>query len=107
MSRVATNSVNLGAATVLKQSTYFAGLDEALINQIANLSVNRSFRAGEVIFHRDEPGDYLYGVMSGQVRLTTQSSDGRELALNSQGPGEISGEIAFLDGGNRTATGTA
>ena len=98
---------NLAAATVLKNSAWFRGLSDQSVADIAALSVNRVFRAGESIFQHGEPGDYLYGVVSGSVRISVQSADGRELALNTLGPGDIGGEIALLDGGPRTATGRA
>ena len=100
-------SANVAAVTVLKQSAWFRDLGDDLIGAIAALSVQRKFRAGQVIFNRDQVGDTLYGIVSGQVRITTESEDGRELALHVAGAGAIGGEIAFLDGGGRTASWTA
>ncbi len=98
---------NSAAYTALRNSPWFRGLEDELLRAVAGLSVTRTYGEGEVLFVRDEPGDYLYGVISGRVRISTQSAEGRELALNTLGPGDIGGEIAVLDGGPRTATGTA
>ena len=58
----------------------------------------RSFRAEQTIFRKDDVGDGLYGVMSGRVVITVESSSGKELILNTFGPGAFFGEIALLDG---------
>jgi CRP-like cAMP-binding protein len=67
----------------------------------------RHVRAAETIFHRGDPGDGLYGVLKGRVVVTVESEDGKELILNSFGPGEFFGEIALLDGMGRTASAIA
>ncbi len=95
------------ALTVLKSGHWFKGLPEPLLKEVASLSVVRNFDAGQVIFERGEPGNYVYGIIAGTVRISIQSEDGRDLALNTMGAGDIGGEIAVLDGGRRTATGTA
>lgn len=95
------------ALTVLKSGHWFRGLPDSLLQEIADLSVIRNYEAGQVIFERDEPGNYIYGIIAGSVRISTQSEEGRDLALNTMGAGDIGGEIAVLDGGVRTATGTA
>lgn len=98
---------NPAALTVLRNSATFGGLEPDLIEEIGALCSNRHYRAGEMIFRQDDPGNTLFGVISGRVRITVASADGQELHLNLIEPGEIIGEIAFIDGGVRTATGTA
>src|SRR5690606_31289220 len=48
-----------------------------------------------------------YLVLEGRVRLSVLSAEGRELSFAHAGPGELFGEIATLDGGERTAGATA
>jgi CRP/FNR family transcriptional regulator, cyclic AMP receptor protein len=67
----------------------------------------RQVTAGQTIFRRDDPGDGLYGVLSGRVVVLVTSAAGKELILNRFGPGEFFGEIALLDGKGRTATAVA
>ena len=98
---------NLATLTVLTNSTWFRGIAPTLLREIAALSQQRRYHAGEIVFHRDEPGDYLYGVISGSIRVTTHATDGRQLALNTMMAGDLIGEIAVLDGGSRTASGHA
>ena len=67
----------------------------------------RNVPVGRTIFRKDDPGDGLYGILSGSVAFAINSHDGKELILNVLGPGEFFGEIALLDGGGRSATAIA
>jgi CRP-like cAMP-binding protein len=67
----------------------------------------RSAAAGQEIFHEGDQADGLYGVLSGRVVVAVDSPDGKELILNTFGPGSFFGEIAFLDGRGRTASAVA
>jgi CRP/FNR family transcriptional regulator, cyclic AMP receptor protein len=60
-----------------------------------------------VIFSQSDPGDSLFGVVTGRVRISTSSAAGREVFLNIMEPGDTFGEIALLDGRPRTATASA
>jgi CRP/FNR family cyclic AMP-dependent transcriptional regulator len=98
---------NTAAVTILRNSPSFRGLDSESLREIEALCVDRRYATGETVFRQGEPGTALLGVVSGQIRITVNSEQGRELHLNLIEPGEIIGEIAFIDGGLRTATGTA
>lgn len=64
-------------------------------------------KANEVIFRQGMIGQGLIAVLGGQVKITSQSSAGKEIVLNVINPGEIFGEIALLDGKPRSADATA
>lgn len=98
---------NPGALTVLKQNPMFRGLPDSLLTTVSGLCTNQHYDTGKVVFAQGEPGNLLFGVISGRIRISTHSANGQELYLNVIEPGEIVGEIAFLDGGTRTATGHA
>ena len=97
----------LTAQTILERTQLFRGLAAATIQQIASLSIRRSYSRGAVLFAQGDPGDALYGVVTGKVRISASSSDGREMFLNIMEPGDVFGEIALLDGHHRTATASA
>jgi len=99
----------LNAATllVLEQSLIFGSLPRAMLQQIGGMAQIKELAAGEFLFREGEPGSALFGVISGEIRIQTSSKDGRDFNLNTIGAGEIIGEIAFLDGGTRTASGRA
>jgi CRP/FNR family transcriptional regulator, cyclic AMP receptor protein len=63
----------------------------------------RACRAGETIFHMGLAGDNMMAVLSGSVRISVPSPDGREIVLAILQSGEVFGEVALLDGKERTA----
>src|SRR5262245_33927347 len=65
------------------------------------------FDTDQMIFSRGDLGREIYLVLDGRIRLSILSSDGGELSLAHAGPGDIFGEIAALDGRERTAGATA
>jgi CRP-like cAMP-binding protein len=99
--------VALTAETILERTRLFRGLPAATIRQISALSMRRSYGNGAVIFSQADPGDALYGVVTGKIRISASSRDGREIFLNIMEPGDAFGEIALLDGRHRTATASA
>ena len=98
---------NPGAMSVLRVNPIFQGLPAQLLTDVSTLCKNREYRRGQIVFEEGTPGSKLYGVISGRLIITTSSASGLELHLNIVEQGEIVGEIAFLDGGPRTATGRA
>ena len=67
----------------------------------------RRYQRGEVIFHEDDPGDRMHIIVEGSVKISVASEDGREKNIALFKPGECFGEMALLDGSNRSATATA
>ena len=65
------------------------------------------YRADETIFMKGSPGTGMMAVIAGRVKITAPSPDGKEVILNLINPGEIFGEIALLDGKERTADAVA
>ena len=65
------------------------------------------YAANENIFLMGSPGDDMVAVVSGTIRISVPSPDGKEIVLAILGPGEICGEIALLDGKERTADASA
>jgi len=61
------------------------------------------YPAGGIIFARGSPGRSMMAVLSGSVRISTTSPQGREVVLAILQAGEIFGEMALLDGGDRAA----
>jgi len=91
----------------LERTGLFRGLPSATIQQISALSFRRSYNHGAIVFSQADPGDALYGVITGKIRISASSPDGREMFLNIMEPGDTFGEIALLDGRHRTATASA
>jgi CRP/FNR family cyclic AMP-dependent transcriptional regulator len=87
----------------LKQVSIFADLAENDIRDLMAVAKRRTFRSGEVIFHRDDPGQVLYMIKEGKVKICLISPDGQEISLAVLGAGEYFGEFALYDGLPRSA----
>ena len=92
---------------LLGKSDLFGSLAEPDRTAIAARMRRVDFDPDQMIFSRGDPGREIYLVLEGRIRLSILSSDGRELSFAHAGPGSIFGEIATLDGGERTAGATA
>jgi CRP/FNR family cyclic AMP-dependent transcriptional regulator len=68
---------------------------------------SRRFKRGEVLFHIGDPGDALFVIVSGEVKISLPSDTGEEAILATLGPGEVFGELALLDGSPRSASASA
>jgi CRP/FNR family cyclic AMP-dependent transcriptional regulator len=96
------------ARDALNACRLFTGLDARAMELVANALRVRRFRRGEVIFHAGDPGDSLFIVAGGAVKITVTAEDGAEPAiLTTIGPGGFFGELALLDGAPRSATAAA
>lgn len=95
---------NTAARLILANSSVFGSLPVTIRDEMVAIAKVRTFRRGDVLFSEGDVGDVLYGVIAGMLRIQATSMDGRSLNLNVLGAGEIFGEIAFLDGGLRTAS---
>jgi len=74
---------------------------------LTTLDERVEFPRGHVIFAEGEPGDRLYVIESGKVKIGRRSSDGREHLLALFGPSDMFGELSIFDPGPRTSTATA
>src|SRR5262249_61577534 len=92
---------------LLAKTELFGGLAESELRLLAENFREVHFGKGEMLFARGDPGEHLYLIADGRVRLATSTDEGRELSFRHATSGEILGEIAALDGGPRSAEGGA
>lgn len=91
----------------LKQVPLFADLADEDIRALMAIARKRTFRSGEIIFHRDDPGQVLYVIKEGKVKIYLISPDGQEISIVVYGKGECFGEFAILDDLPRSANAVA
>lgn len=91
----------------LGSSPLFAALDDEEQIALRRTMVEVRLSRGETLFNEGDPGDRLYVVTQGKVKLGRTAADGRENLLAVLGPGEMFGELSLFDPGPRTATATA
>jgi CRP/FNR family cyclic AMP-dependent transcriptional regulator len=92
---------------VLRKHPIFCDLDANAFDQLGRYAKPATLKRGATIFSKGDPGNSLIAVISGTVKISISSPDGRSAILNLIGPGEIFGEVAVLDGQARTADATA
>ena len=92
---------------VVRRAPLFAALDADAAGSLSDSMTQTDLGRGEVLFHEGDPGDRLYVITSGKIKLGRTSPDGRENLLAVLGPGEMFGELSLFDPGPRTATATA
>ena len=86
---------------------FFDGMEPPALERLAASMRSRRFRRGEVIFHIGDPGDALFVIVSGEIKIWLPSETGEEAILATLRPGDVFGELALLDGAPRSASATA
>jgi len=92
---------------IMLRHNLFSALSANELDQLLNHARLESYRARKEIFHKGSPGLGMLAVLKGSVRISSIGPDGDQVILNVIGEGEIFGEIALLDGKERTADATA
>jgi CRP/FNR family cyclic AMP-dependent transcriptional regulator len=89
--------------SVLRKHPIFADLEPEAFDQLCRYARHTTLKRGGTLFSKGDPGNSLYAVISGTVKMSVSSADGRNAILNIIGPGEIFGEMALLTGRTRSA----
>ncbi len=90
-------------APVLRRVPLFAELSEADIARLGDLARDRSYPRNSVILFEDDPGDALYVVITGLVKVVLIGEDGREVILSVLKEGDFFGEMSLIDDQPRSA----
>ena len=93
----------MSRVSMLRNVALFAGLSDQELEVLAGSLGKRTFGKGMIIFHKGSPGQTLYIIESGKVRIFIISESGQEISVNIYGPGDVFGELALLDGLPRSA----
>ncbi len=88
---------------LLKEVPLFAGMDDKDFARLAEIAHERRYPKGAVIFFADEPGDSLFVIKAGSVKIYLLADDGREKTLAIFGKGDFFGEMALFDERPRSA----
>jgi len=91
----------------LAKVSLFKNLESKYIKGISQICTERDFKAGDHLMKQGEDGIGLFIILSGKVKIEKTDASGRQVELASNGPGDVMGELAVLDGAKRTATVTA
>ena len=92
---------------VLFSAPLFEALDADAARDLRAAMTRRMVPRGHVVFAQGDPGNRLFVVLDGKVKISRFAPDGREATLALLGPGELFGELSLFDPGPRMATATA
>jgi CRP-like cAMP-binding protein len=92
------------AASLLGRTPMFAGLDQTELLELGACARRRIYQKGEHIFHQGDPGDAVFVLVGGRVKVVFASQEGDEMILATLQPPDVFGELALIDGGPRSAS---
>jgi len=93
----------VSVAQTLRGVPLFAHLGDEELEPLAAAARERPYPRNSVIVFADDPGDALFVVAAGQVKVVLGGEDGREVILAVLGPGDFFGELALIDDQPRSA----
>ncbi len=92
---------------VLQGHYLFGKLNREHIDRLVSCMVEKSVGRGSIIVAKDDPGSSLFAIRKGAVKITAPSVDGHDAVFNLVAKGDIFGEMALLDGRERSADAVA
>lgn len=98
---------NQRMTNLLAGSKLFSELNVDMLSQLASETTLRSFPQKAVIFEKGTPGNEMFAILNGRVKIAVTSPDGREAVFAILESGDFFGETSLLDGRPRSATCTA
>jgi CRP-like cAMP-binding protein len=104
---VATELASQDIAELLSKSLLFGALDDGARRELAGHARRQSFDIGEPIFHVGAPGQSMMVILNGTVRVSLPGPRGKGVILADLTAGELLGEVALLDGKERSADATS
>jgi CRP/FNR family cyclic AMP-dependent transcriptional regulator len=99
-------AVGVPVTEVLARSGIFQGAPPSAVSALAEQLHSIDFPRGHTVFTEGEPGERLYIVISGKVKIGRRSPDGHENLLTILGPSDMFGELTIFDPGPRTSSAT-
>jgi CRP-like cAMP-binding protein len=87
--------------------SFVALLDAAEREALYSRGIRRTFPRGALLMFEEEPGERVMILLAGRVKISRIGDDGREVVLSIRDPGDVLGELAFIDGHPRSASATA
>src|SRR5512142_159014 len=95
--------VTTTTADLLATVPLFSGLDRSELQRFGDMTREKFYPRGSVILFEDDPGDSLFVVRQGRVKVVLVGEDGREVILGVLGVGEHFGELSLIDEQPRSA----
>lgn len=91
------------SSELLKDVPLFAGLDEDDLSRLSLVLTDKHYPKDSVVVSASDPGDALYIIAEGQVKVSLWSDSGKEIILDTLSDGAFFGEMSLVDGEPRSA----
>jgi CRP-like cAMP-binding protein len=91
---------------ILSRAGIFQGVEPSAVAALTKQLRPIDFPLGHIVFAQGEPGDRLYIIISGKVKIGNRSPEGQENLLTIMGPSDMFGEMSLFDTGPRTSSAT-
>ncbi len=88
----------------LRRVRLFSDLPPSELKQVAAITNEQYYLDGDIIAQQGEPGDEMYVIVSGEVRVTAEAGSQTVMELARRGPGEYVGEMAIISQEPRMAS---
>lgn len=98
---------NMERILLLRRVPLFADLSPIDLQRVAAIAREEDFTDGEIICEQGEPGNEMYVIVSGEVRIVVHLEDGAQKEIARRSAGDVVGEMAILSGETRIASVTA
>ncbi len=89
---------------LLRKIPLFSELSDSQLDRLSQVIIDRQYRKNQIIFGEGDPGEALFLLKTGKIKLTKTTPDGREQILAFRSAGEIFAEVVLFDGGAYPAT---
>ena len=89
---------------LLRRTSLFRGLNDSQLDRVAQITRSEAYDAHKLIFDQGDEGDNMYIVDSGQVEIRVQDRSGGTNSVLILGQGQVFGEMALIDHGERSAS---
>lgn len=89
---------------ILSAIPLFKGLSEAQFTWIAQRAHRRLFPTGKDIITAEQPGEAVYVILHGTVKIHIEQADGQDVILSILGAGDTLGEMSLIDNVGRSAS---
>ena len=89
------------------RSPLLAGIAPGDLRALVRYAEERSFGSGQMLFQRGDPGDGVFAIVSGHVKIFLEGSDGGEVIVATRTTGDVIGELSLIDNHRRSASASA
>src|SRR5262245_23081298 len=88
----------------LAEMALFHDLDDPEVQKIAEAMRSKRFPAGATLMSAEQPGEAVYFILKGTVKVHIEQQDGSNVVISILGSGDIVGEMSLLDNATRSAS---